>query len=86
MSSQQQSKQQIKLNQLNAILSTNNNNQQTLNEVEETINEVNLWKVRELAISDGGLLNGTFVFICFLCFMLLLGGSFGICWYLIVFC
>ena len=62
MSSQQQpqSKQQIKLNQLNSILCTNNN-QQTLNEVETTISkEVNLWQIRELAIADGGLLNGTF--------------------------
>ena len=59
MSSQQQSKQQIKLNQLNSILSTNNNDNN--NSVEETINEVNLWKIRELAIADGGLLNGTFI-------------------------
>ena len=66
--SSQQSKQQIKLNQLNSILSTNNNNnsnQQTLlNEVETTISkEVNLWKIRELAITDGGLLNGTYVYL-----------------------
>ena len=61
MSSQQQSKQQIKLNQLNSILSTNSSNQQTLNET-EAISKVNLWQIRELAIGDGGLLNGTFVF------------------------
>ena len=64
MSSQQQSKQQIKLNQLNSILSTNSSNQQKLNEVETT--EVNLWQIRELAITDGGLLNGKFVFILYL--------------------
>ena len=65
MSSQQQSKQQIKLNQLNSILSTNNNN--SSNKVEETISkEVNLWKIRELAIADGGLLNGTFLIILYL--------------------
>ena len=29
--------------------------------------EVNLWKIRELAISDGGLLNGTFYIICYIC-------------------
>ena len=60
MSSQQQSKQQIKLNQLNSILSTNNNNSNN-----EVVNEVNLWKIRELAIADGGLLNGTFLIILF---------------------
>jgi len=81
MSSQKQTKQQIKLNQLNSILSTNNNSSN--NEVEETISkEVNLWKIRELAIGDGGLLNGTFYTICYIVFMLLFRGSFGICWYL----
>ena len=88
MSSQQQSKQQIKLNQLNSILSTNNNNNSTnnnnsnSNEVETTISkEVNLWQIRELAIADGGLLNGTYVlnYIIFV-FMLLFRGSF---WYLL---
>ena len=75
MSSQQQ-QQQIKLNQLNSILSTNNNNssnQQKLNETEAISKEVNLWQIRELAIADGGLLNGTFVFILYL-YIVLLGG------------
>ena len=69
MSSQQQSKQQLKLNQLNSILSTNSNNNSSNSEVEETISkEVNLWKIRELAIGDGGLLNGTFYVVFVLCF------------------
>ena len=84
MSSQQQSKQQIKLNQLNSILSTNNNsnssNQQTLNEVEETIsNEVNLWKIRELAITDGGLLNGTYVLVFIIYVLCLIVFILGVC-------
>jgi len=62
MSSQQQSKQQIKSNQLNSILSTNNNNSTNNISKDETISkEVNLWKIRELAIADGGLLNGTYI-------------------------
>ena len=77
-----QSKQQIKLNQLNSILSTNNSN--SSNKVETTISkEVNLWKIRELAIADGGLLNGTFLIILYIVCVLYLcyccRGSFGIC-------
>ena len=77
-----QSKQQMKLNQLNSILSTNNNsnstNQQTLNEVEEeTISkEVNLWKIRELAITDGGLLNGTYVLLFIIIVFIVFIGSY----------